>query len=116
VSRIVYRIVLTNPPSAEDFKSYQELGKTAHRTNSDTERMMSGLSVYLSLGYARRMGKRFPWKGNCFVAELELSDDRDFTLEQTGENPKHYTLWCSGDVALASLRRVVSVKEDVEDV
>lgn len=109
--RIVYRIVLENPPSEEDFKTYKELGKTAHRMNPDTDRLMSGLSVYFSFSYARKMAKHYPWKGKCYIAELELPDTDEVVIEQTGENLKHYTLWCSGDVARASIRRVVPAKE-----
>ncbi len=114
--RIVYRIVLENPPNERDLKSYQELGITVERNDSDAVRMAMGLSVYGTLAYARRVSKRFPWKGDCFIAEITPADRDDAIVEQTGNNPRHYTLWCAEDVIRNSITRIVPARAEMSHV
>ncbi len=116
MARIVYRIVLENPPSDRDLKSYQELGISIERNDPDALRMASGLSVYATLAYARRAAKRFPWKGKCFIAEIALSDSDEAVVEQTGSNPRHYTLWCNEQIIRVAITRIVPVKVEIGDV
>jgi len=116
VSRIVYRIVEENPPNEHDLKSYLELGVDIQRRDPDALRMASGLSVYKTLAYARRIAKRFPWKGNCFIAEIDLPDRDDIIVEQSGTSARHYTLWGDEEVIRSSIARIFPARELNKDV
>jgi hypothetical protein len=96
--------------------SYAALGRETRTNDPDAARMATGFSVYVSFSYARRVAKRFPWKGNCFIAEIDLPDRDDVVLEQTGSKPEHYTLWCDVELIRASLVRVVHASEVIDDV
>ena len=116
MSRIVYRIVVTNPPTDADYMTYEQLGKALDRDDPESVRMRSGYSVYLQFNHARDRGRRFSWKSNCFVAEYVLSDDDDYELEQTSRNPKHYTLWCDESLLRGRERRITPVSKGGEHV
>lgn len=94
--------------------TYAELGLALHATDPDAKRMRTGLSVFLTLADARRKAKGLPWKGNCRIAEIELGDDLEFTLEQTGRRSvRHYTLWCDRINVRRSIVRIHLVREGV---
>jgi hypothetical protein len=113
----VYRIVLENPPSERDLMTYEELGIPVRSSDPDAPRMRTGLSVYVSLGYARKKAKGHPWKGHCLIAEIALPDNSEFRLEQTGQNsPRHYTLWCERPLVRRSIARIIPVRGDQGDV
>ena len=78
--------------------------------------MATGLSVYSTLAYARRVGKRFPWKGDCFIAEIRLDERPDIILEQTGSDPLHFTLWCSQEEIRKSIARIMRLREVIGNV
>jgi hypothetical protein len=115
-SRLFYRIVLTDPPGEEDFKSYEELGKRPAVNKPEYERLLTGISVYSSLSSARKKAKGFPWKSRCYIAELALPESDELRLEQTEPGSKHYTLW--GDEALvrASIVRIIPMRENSDDL
>ena len=114
--RIVYRIVTNDPPTEDDLKTYVELGRELKSADPQRERMITGLSVYSTLAYARRVAKRFPWKGDCFIAEILLEDRPDIIVEQTGSNPQHFTLWCSQEEIRSSIVRIVRLKKEIGNV
>ncbi len=114
--RIVYRIVWSNPPDHEDFKSYEELGKRPGVDDPRFDRLLSGISVYSSLSHTRKKAKGFPWKSRCFIAELALPNDDRVHLEQTEPGSKHYTLWCDEDLIRASIIRIIPMRERQDDL
>lgn len=113
---IVYRIVKTNPPTAVDYLTYEQLGRPVDINDEEARRMSRGLSVYLSLAVARKRGKGLPWKGNAFIAEYVLPDDDRIIVEQTGSRGSHYTVWYEAWMLQEALSRVVPIKEDQSDV
>ena len=113
--RTFYRLVLHNPPSKEDFQSYLEMGKEPSE-DAEWNRLASGYSVYSTLGYARKKAKSYPWKSQCFIAELRLPKGSPFAIEQTGPGGKHYTLWGDGELLRSMVLQVLPVREDVGNV
>lgn len=105
MARVFYRVVQANPPTLEDFTSHVALGKAPMSADPVRRRMAEGLSVYATFRQARRNARSFPGHGG-FIAELVLPDDTPVTVERTGHQPGHHTIW--GDPA-ALLRTVVSV-------
>ncbi len=107
----VYRIFRQNPPSERDFMTYEELGIPVTSTDPDAPRMRTGISVFMSLSHARQKAKGHPWKGQCLIAEIALSDEVNFCLEQTGQHSRrHYTLWCERSLMRAAISRVIPVR------
>jgi hypothetical protein len=115
IPRVFYRIVWTNPPTAEDFKNYFELGREP-KDDPEWNRLASGLSMYADLSYARSKANRHPWKGNCYIAELRLPNGHQFRIEQSGPKGKHYTLWGDGDLLRSLVVRLLPVRKGAPDV
>ena len=92
--RTLYRIVRTNPPALEDFKSHAELGKAPHDDDPYVRRLAQGVSVFATLAQARRNARIFPSLG-AFVAEIAIPDEATCTAERSGRHPGHHTLWAS---------------------
>lgn len=110
MGRTFYRIVKTDPPNLEDFKSYRELGILLLRTDAESRRLADGISVYATLAQARRAARSQPFLGR-FIAEVVIPDDGSLTLARTGKKPGHHTIWCDPREELASqvLKYVTSV-------
>ncbi|HWV22789.1 MAG TPA: hypothetical protein VNZ58_01245 [Thermomicrobiales bacterium] len=115
--RVVYRIVLHDPPTDVDYLTYEQQGRAVDIDNDEALRMSKGLSIYLSLAVARKRAKGLPWKGQAFIAEYVLPDEDDrIVIEQTGVRRSHYTVWCDASILQRALSRVVPVKEDQGDI
>lgn len=104
---LFYRIVLTDPPTIDDMRSYQELGIPLRRTDPESLRRASGISLFDTLERARKQARRKPWLGNAFIAELAIPIGR-FQIEQTA-SAGHYTLWGDAHAILDYVRRVERV-------
>lgn len=110
--RILFRIVNTNSPGENDFKSYSGLGQRPFRDDPNLTRLATGLSMFGSLEAARAKGMGRPWGSRGYIAELHLPDDDRVIIQKTTRDPDHFTVW--GDEALirASVTRVVPILED----
>jgi hypothetical protein len=113
--RTLYRIVWDDPPTESDFLSYLEMGRDPGK-DPEWNRLASGLSVYSDLAYARKKAARLPWKSNCFIAEIRLPEGHPFTIEQTGPNGKHYTVWGDGEVLRSMISRILPARQGDTDV
>lgn len=104
---VLYRVVVTNPPTIDDMRSYQDLGIPLRRTDPGSLRRASGISLFDSLERARTQARRKPWMGNAFIEELVIPVDR-FPIEKTA-SPGHFTAWGDANVMLKYVRRVERV-------
>jgi len=84
---ILYRVVLTYPPTIDDMRSDAELGITLRRDDSESRHLASGISLFDSPERARKQARRKPWMGNAFIAELVIPAHR-FQFEKTA-GPGH---------------------------
>lgn len=105
-SRVVFRIVLTNPPSLHDFTSNAALRKTPQRPDPEVLRLWDGLSVFASEAQARRQARRLPFLGS-YIAEMALPINA--RCERTRPTPGHHTVWGNPAMLLACVVRVVPV-------
>lgn len=101
---IFYRIVRSNPPTIDDMKSYLELGIPLRRTDPESLRMASGISLFDSFERARTQALRKPFWGKAFIAEVAVPTDR-IRVEKTA-GPGHYTAWGDAGDMLDYVRRV----------
>jgi len=97
---IFYRIVLTEPPTVEDFVSYEAEGRTPETTNSDAVRLWSGISVYAMEAQGRRQARAYPFLGH-YLARLEIPNAGPVRFERTTRSRGHYTLWGEPSALLA---------------
>jgi hypothetical protein len=104
-TRVVYRIVHTEPPTEADFLSRKALGNSAPRD----VRLWDGISVYDRVEAAQRQADRFPHLGR-FIAALRLPEDGSIRVEKTLSNRNHYTLWGDAVSMLARVENVVPVE------
>ena len=100
----LYRIVRTATPTADDMRSYAELGTPLRRDDSESRRLAQGISLFGSLERARRQAHGKPWLGDAFLVELAIPAHQ-FQLEQTGRRG-HYTLWGEAHAILKCVQRV----------
>lgn len=101
---IFYRIAWTDPPTMRDMLSQAALGRQPRENDPETLRRWQGISLFDSVERARRIGKRFPWNGNAYIATLAIPSGR-FQIEQTGRRG-HYTLWGEPHDILATVTDV----------
>jgi len=104
---ILYRVVLTDPPTVDDMRSYEALGIPLRRDDPESRRLATGITLFDSLERARRQARRKPWMGNAFIAELTIPAHR-FQIEKTA-GPGHYTAWGNPSAMLGYVRRVERV-------
>ena len=102
-----YRVVLTNPPTEEDFRSHKERGIALRRDTPELRRSWEGVSVYDTEEKAREVMQRFPRIGT-FIAELSIEESGPVRFEQTTDDPNHYDLWGEPQVMMAAVVRVWS--------
>jgi hypothetical protein len=105
---VLYRIVLTDPPSHADFLSEASRGIT-RRVRPEYERLRSGVSVFDTEERARQRAAKWPWLGG-FIAELDLPDEGgSIRYERTTDSRGHYTLWGQPEDLTGRVVRVVRV-------
>lgn len=111
---ILYRIVEHNPPTQDDMRSYQELGISLRVNTPDALRRSSGISLFDTLQRARAFAAGPPWHGAGFIAELRIPAGAPVTVERTGRQRGHHTLWGAPDAILSYITRVVSIRGEEE--
>jgi hypothetical protein len=104
--RIFYRVVKTNPPTRDDFRSYLALGKPLLNPTPRRLRAWAGVSVYDTEVTASAKAQDFNL--GPFVAELNVPDDAPIEAEGPGQSG-HYNLYGDPDDLLqfvVSVRRI----------
>jgi hypothetical protein len=72
---------------------------------------MRGISLYNTIQQARNLAARTPNLGGGFIAEFRIPDDAPVTIERTGIQRGHHTLWGSPDVLLGYVSRVFPIEQ-----
>jgi len=106
--RVVYRIAQHNPPIEWDFWSDEARGKGTFAADAETQRLMTGRSVYRTEAQARRKARGVPTLGQ-YIAEVYLPDEPTIHLERTLKSSGHHTLWGEPALLLAAVVRIVPV-------
>jgi len=105
-SRILFRIVTTDPPTLVDFTSNATRGRPLQNPTSERRRQWAGLSAFATAAQARRNARKFPQLG-LFIAMLVVPDDGSVHLERTGSSG-HHTIWGSPAFLLSCVAQVTS--------
>lgn len=111
MAQTIYRIVSTNPPTEDDYRTYEQMGRALGLKSDLQKRMARGYSCFVSLSKARNRAKGLPWRGDAFIAAYVLADDAVYDLQQTGIRASHYTVWCDASVLKQALKSVVPIRE-----
>jgi hypothetical protein len=91
--RVLYRLVQTDPPTLQDFMSYEALGIRPRRPPTTRQRdQWRGVSHYATLAAARTRARISPHLG-AYVALIHIPDGVSVRVEQAGRDPDHYTVW-----------------------
>lgn len=106
----LYRIVQHNPPTIDDMRSYHELSVQPFRDDAETRRLMQGISLYNTVQQACNQAASAPRLGGRFIAELRIPSDAPVTIERTGTQRGHHTLWGSPDGILGYVSRVFPIE------
>jgi hypothetical protein len=105
---LLYRIVLTDPPSVADFLSEASRG-VERRVRPEYERLRSGVSVFDTEDRARQRATKWPWLGG-YIAELDLPEDGGrIRYERTTDSRGHYTIWGQPEDLLGRVVGLVKV-------
>lgn len=108
--RSFYRTVKNNPPTRDDFLSYEQLGKPMPKTEEQIRRWR-GVSTFETLDQAWRIARVNRGQG-AFIAEVAIPADGRITCERTGKSAGHYTLWGDPDEMVRHVTSVVPVREE----
>lgn len=76
----LFRVVRTNPPTLDDFKSHAELGRRRGR-HSD-ERSWRAVSTFVSVELATEKARTY--RLGTYLSELEVPDSIQQTQSRTG--------------------------------
>jgi hypothetical protein len=107
-ARLLYRIVAAMPHTRNNFLSYAALEKPLPEGASPAiADRWQGISMYDSLDRARAVAIRFGL--GAYIAALDLTDDRPFRIERTGQRPGHYTVWGDPDMLFARVIAIIPV-------
>lgn len=98
----VYRLVKSDPPIADDFRSHAELGKMPKAPPC----LRHGLSTFRRHEEASHQRDLFPALGDK-IAMAELKPEHGKTKLTQGKQPTHTTWWPYEEVHRASLFRCV---------
>lgn len=126
--RVVYRFVhveaIDDPRLREQFLSDRENGMTPFfRREKRYPEILDGMSAYRSLDEAavrweqcRAIAERRnePIQVGNFIAEVELSPDQGFAVEDLEEEDGHLTIWGDPD-RLAGATRRITTPQDLEE-
>jgi len=105
---ILYRLVLRDPPTVEDFLSYEARGRPPTTTDPELIRLWSGVSAYATEARARRQSSAYPFLGSN-IARLDIGESGPIRFERTTRSRGHYTLWGEPATLLASVVAVIRV-------
>jgi hypothetical protein len=109
-ARLLYRIVLTDPPMLRDFMSYERLGVAPRRPLSPRDRdRWRGVSHYATRPAALAAARTNPRLGR-HVAAVRIPPDADIRIEQTGRDPDHFTVWADAALLLGWVVSVTGVE------
>jgi hypothetical protein len=107
---VFYRIVKTNPPTVEDFRSGKALGKTLIDPDLDNRRLWEGISVYATEAQARRTARRYPRIGSYIVA-LRVSQAGPTRWDRTTGRAGHYTFWGEAGDIMTCVVSILSIAQ-----
>ena len=105
--RVLYRIVANNPPNREDVSSYRELGIAPDTDDPEMHRLSAGISLFNTQQQARNQMRRLPPARRGFIAELHIPPDAPVTIERSGSQRGHHTLWGAADDTLNYVARIL---------
>lgn len=110
---IFYRLLLGAVPRRRDFMSKTEQGESLRPPDTAYRRRLhSGISVYIDLDHAIAKTAQLRPR-HAAVATLRLREGDQVTMEQTGRDPLHWTLWADAELLLSRVDsiKIVSVAE-----
>ena len=92
MERIYFRIVRNADVSEDDFKPAKDLGKPLLEPEL-ARPWAEGVSVYDTFERAVNRARRFRYKLGRFVVTVTLPAGADVEVEQSGDDPRHFTLY-----------------------
>lgn len=99
----VYRAVLTNPASEEDFKSHRELYPSKFFSVSECQ--ARSISVHDKIEETQKLKKLPRFKNKFHIMELNLDAEDGLILKTNG--PHHYSWWRTTEFTFAE-RQIVA--------
>lgn len=107
----VYRIVKSQPPCPDDFRSNHELRMEFKKPPKELDRCTwCGLSVFGDFASARHRMELFPKLGR-YVAAATLTPERGLVMQTY--KPPHFTWWCYNSAAREEGFHIIDGGEDV---
>lgn len=100
VSRQFYRIVRSETPTLDDFKSARDLGKPLLVPRYQRE-WAEGISVYDDLAHAIDRALKFRLQLGRFVVAILVPDETELEIAQTTSDQRHFTIYASAEQILA---------------
>lgn len=94
MERTFYRIVRNAAVLEDDFKPAKALGKPL-REASWMRQWAEGVSVSDTFEHAVEQARLYHYRLGHFVVAVQLPAEADVEVEQTGNDPHHYTVYGS---------------------
>lgn len=92
MARTYYRIVRHPAALEDDFKPAKELGKPLRDPRFERQ-WSEGVSVYDTFESAAERARRYRYRLGRFIVAITLPAGAKVEVEQSGNDPRHYTLY-----------------------
>lgn len=92
MERTYYRIVRGPDVSENDFKSAKDLGKPLRKAGF-ARQWAEGVSVSDTFEHAIAQARQYRYRLGRYVATVRLPVEAGIEVEQTGNDPHHYTVY-----------------------
>jgi hypothetical protein len=121
--RFVHTDDLTDPRLAADFLSDDDAGLRPTAREKHIPELRDGRSAYGSLRAARRIWEGLrqlaeerdqPVRVGHFIAEVVLTADEDFAVEDLAEPDEHLTIWGAAERLRRAVRRIYDAHTEEE--
>lgn len=99
MDRAFYRIVRSEHPTLDDFKSARELGKPLVRRY--LREWAEGISVHDDLDHSIAHARDNRLRLGCHVAKMVIPDGGSIELAQTTRDRHHYSIYASAQELLS---------------
>lgn len=106
-TRSFFRLVETDPPTREQFLSYDERGLTPLGATPRQLHLYRGISVFETEEQARRRASSIAWPYE-YIAEVAIPES--VRIERQGRREGHHNVYASPDDLLRWVVRVVPVR------
>ncbi|MGH2616904.1 MAG: hypothetical protein ACRDJC_16855 [Thermomicrobiales bacterium] len=92
MAREFFRLVSSEIPTIEDFRTQREQGRRLKHPAFERE-WAEGISVYDDFERACAVARKFGFRAGSYVAKIVVPEGAGLEIRQTFDDPRHFTIY-----------------------